>query len=394
MNILFVSAVLPYPLHSGGQIRMYQLLKRLSRKHEITLVSFIRSEDERAYAKDLDFCRDVHMVMRGRAWQLKYLIPALVGTYPFLLATYRNRDMRTLLAGLLKNTRFDLMHAEPFYVWPSLPQTTVPLVVSEHNVEYDVYRAYTGILSVIAAPVLLADAAKLKYWERAVWRHADGLTAVSRADAEVMEAYLSHSVDVVPNGVDCSEFPYRVPVKRDRYTVLFVGNFRWHPNRDAVLSLVRRIWPGIRQAIPQARLCVVGKDMPQRLRFLVTRAGGEIREDVNDIAAVYRDADVLVAPHGISGGTKFKMLEAMASGLPIVTTKEGMHGLDAEPDVHYMEAQTPEDCVVHVRALWDNSVLARSIAAAARRLVEERYQWDTIADTLDRTWKQTYAKRR
>ena len=101
MKILFVSAVLPYPLHSGGQIRIYNLLKRLSRHHSTTLVSFIRSEEERAYEKELGFCTSVHMVMRGRAWQPKYYIGAIFSSYPFLLCTYDNRRMRETLEGLM-----------------------------------------------------------------------------------------------------------------------------------------------------------------------------------------------------------------------------------------------------------------------------------------------------
>ena len=120
---------------------MYNLLKVLSRRHEITLVSFIRDEREREYKKNLDFCQNVEVVMRGRAWRPGYLLAALLGKFPWLLATYDNTVMRQLISDLLKGGPFDVVHIEPFYVLPSLPPLRVPLIVSEHNVEYDVYGA-------------------------------------------------------------------------------------------------------------------------------------------------------------------------------------------------------------------------------------------------------------
>ena len=122
MNILFVSAVLPYPLHSGGQIRIYNLLKQLSKRHSITLVSFIRDEREREMVRNLAFCHDVHVILRGRVWQPKYIIGAILGKFPLLLATYHHRKMQQLITDLLGSGRFDLVHIEPFYVWPSLPK--------------------------------------------------------------------------------------------------------------------------------------------------------------------------------------------------------------------------------------------------------------------------------
>ena len=122
MNILFVSAVLPFPLHSGGQIRIYNILKRLSKRHRITLLSFIREEGERDLAKHLDFCQSVRMVMRGRAWQPKYVFGSVLGKYPLLLASYDNAAMRQAIRDTVLRDQIDLIHLEPFYVWPALPK--------------------------------------------------------------------------------------------------------------------------------------------------------------------------------------------------------------------------------------------------------------------------------
>lgn len=390
MNILFVSAVLPYPLHSGGQTRMYHLLRMLSKRHRITLASFIRSESEREHISKLSFLADVRMVMRGRAWQPKYYFSAITGAYPFLLSTYDNEHMRSLLADLVTQ-RFDVMHLEPFYVWPSIPEHALPLVISEHNVEYEVYASYAEKLPFPALrPFFRWDVEKLKQWERLAWRKAHKLTAVSATDASVMESYVSHSVDIVPNGVDISSFPYRKPSISDHPVLLFAGNFRWHPNTEAADALVDRVYPAVRSVVPEAKLRIVGKDIPVPLSKRVKAAGGSVGDHVDDIAVEYRRADILVAPHAIGGGTKFKMLEAMASGLPVVTTRHGIAGLAAKPGVHYMEAETVREFAEAVQKLTARPETAVRLTTNARNLVESRYDWRNIAKTLENVWKNAH----
>lgn len=371
MNILFVSAVLPFPLHSGGQVRTYNLIKRLSRQHSITLVSFIRSQEERQYKKNLEFCHNVHMVMRGRAWQPRYMMKAF-GKFPFLLATYDNDVMQKTLDELLTTYQFDLLHIEPFYVWPSIPNTIIPIVVSEHNIEYEVYKKFTPSF-------FWWDTMKLKYWEQRIWKNATKLTAVSVKDAKVMEKHTGQKVAVVPNGVNLDTFRFRLPNITDHPTILFVGNFRWRPNREAARTLLVDIWPKITHVFPRATLWIVGKDMPNEFQKFAISA--------DDIVRVYYDADILVAPHAIGGGTKFKILEAMATGLPIVTTKAGVSGLAMKAGVHYLEAERREEFVDQITRVCDNRSLAEEVAKNSRKLIESTYTWDTIAEKLEYVWK-------
>jgi len=387
MKVLFVSAVLPYPLHSGGQIRIYNLLKRLSKRHAITLVSFIRNENEREYLPHLRFCKDVHVIMRGHAWQPKYYTHAVLGKYPFLLATYDNAYVRNTISRLFSEDSYDLIHIEPFYVMPSIPKISVPLVVSEHNVEYDVYGEYVRRFPIIPLrPLLAVDVWKLKFWEVTAWRKATALTAVSEDDATKM-GEVSRTVTVVPNGVDLATFTYATPVKKQSLALLFVGNFRWLPNRDAATMLAQRIWPKVRESLPDSTLTIVGRNVPPSVKSAVSRAGGIVREDVTDIASCYREADILVAPHAIAGGTKFKMLEAMASGLPIITTREGASGLGLTPGKEYIAAENADDFVEKIRSLSGNLVLRQKLSKAARACIEKRYAWDAISDRLEKVWK-------
>lgn len=363
MNVLFISALLPYPLHSGGQIRIYNLLKRLSKNHTISLFSFIRSEDERQHVKNLSFCKNVTMVMRGHAWQPSYITKSLFGSYPFLMETYHNSEMEKLLADAVN--QHDVIHIEPGYVWPSLPVTKTPIVVAEHNVEHMVYESYVNHFSFVPLrPFLSFDVAKLKKWEKIVWEKARAIVAVSDKDKITIESISGKNVSLVPNGVDVRAFSFK-PNKDFNFRFLYTGNFKWMENRDAASYLQKTIWPAVVRAYPNATLRIIGKGAPD----------GEVR----DIKTEYEKADVLIAPIRIGGGTKFKILEAMALGIPVITTSRGAQGLDSSA---LWIAENQEETLARIKEIIEN----RDKTKKARSIVEKYYNWDTIAKSLDTVW--------
>lgn len=389
MNILFISAVLPYPLHSGGQIRIYHLLKRLSKKHKVTLFSFIRNEEEREYIQHLSFLSNVETVYRGKALQPKYILGAL-GNLSWLLATYKNKSMTDRIAKELKDKSYDLFHIEPFYVYPSLPKTKLPIVVSEHNIEYTIYEQYVRKFPVpFMRPFLFLDVVKTRIWEEMVWKKSKACIAVSEEDKRVMDAARSAPVAIIPNGVDCNEYVFKSRVVSEKsLRCLFIGDFAWMPNKEAVSVLLQRIWPEIHTRFPSAKLTIVGKQFPLSLNKYVT---GDIRcvGRVSDIASIYDSHNVLLAPMGIGGGTKFKLLEAFATGIHVLTTKQGAMGLSVSPTKEYLEVYTPNDYVKALEFLCTDNKHAEVMARNARKTIETVYNWDIIADQLDKVWKQS-----
>lgn len=391
MKILFISAVLPYPLYSGGQVRVYNLLRELSKKHKIILLSFIRNEGEREEAKRLDFLERVEVVYRGRAWQPKYVIASL-GKYPFLLNTYNNREMREKIAELLRGHKFDGIHIEPFYVWPSLPETDLPIVAGEHNIEYEVYRAYVEQMRVPIVKQLFAyDAGKLKWWEEQVWKKAKHVITVSDDDKEVVKNFNPH-VTVVPNGVDTEHFTYNKNLLTKRLNIFFVGSFRWMQNRDAVRELVEKIWPLIKEKYLSAQLNIVGKSADNSLKSLIVLGGGELKEGVGDIREEFKNATLLLAPIKIGGGTSYKILEAMAAGVPVFTSPLGANGLRVENGKHLYICNSPDDYLQAVNKIMTDSDFCDELRCEARKLIEDRYSWANIAKLMDKVWEKAYGR--
>jgi len=210
MRILFISAVFPYPLYSGGQIRIYNLLKEASRHHDMTLCAFTRDKAENRYIQKLNFCKKVHTVLRGSAWQFQYVARAIFGKYPFVFSTYDLPEMRAIIEKELSGGSYDLIHIEPGYVFPSLPKTTLPLVVGEHNIEHVVYEGFIRSFPIVPLrPLLFVDVLKLRAWERNVWNKANHIVAVSANDASTIASVVSNGkVTIAPNGVDVAAFPF------------------------------------------------------------------------------------------------------------------------------------------------------------------------------------------
>lgn len=392
MKILFVSALLPYPLHSGGQVRVYNLLKILSRKHEITLLAFIRDQEEQKLVKNLAFCHRVETVFRGHAWQPGYVLSSILGKYPFLFSTYNNYEMRRRINEELVQEKPDLIHLEPGYVWPSLPKSPIPTVVAEHNIESTIYEGYVRRYPLVPLrSFLYLDVLKLKYWERQVWRSARAILTVSELDAAVVKSQTKNAaVFVVPNGVDPAIFPFKPKVKiSPPLTFLFIGNFSWLQNRDALRFLLRDLWPVIRSRFPKVQLQIVGKQMPEDLRLLVRKNQAKTLEDLNDITSQYHQADIMLAPIRVGGGTKFKILEAMASGIPVITTTSGAKGLVIADRREVMIADNAETTIAAIKELLKTKV-RQALVSAARKRIEELYTWEHIAETQAAVWQRIY----
>ncbi len=389
MKIFMLTPYLPYPLYSGGQIRSYQLLKFLARRHQITLVSLIRHASEKQYVKDLEpFCDRIIVVKRRKAWSLLNILLAAFSPFPFLIAIYYSRQLKELVRKELAREKYDLIHAETFYVMPSIPETSVPILLVEQTIEFKVYQHFAhnfGFL--LLRPLLYFDVFKLKFWEQYFWRKATRVVAMSDADKHVMQqAIPSRDIDIVPNGVDLSFFVFKKGVSTTPPTILFVGNFNWLQNREAVHRLVSEVWPRILEKIPRAKLWIVGRNPTAGILAL---RNGQVKVGmVTDIRDAFESSDILVAPLYGPGGTRYKILEAMAAGVPVVTTRAGIEGIHARDGEDVLVRNEAEEIAQAVVTLANNSSLYRNLARNARRLIEQEYNWHSIAAGLDELYRE------
>ncbi len=385
MKILMLTPYLPYPLLTGGQTRSYNLIKRLSSLgHQITLFCLVKSNQERKHVSELEkFCKEVQVFSRPeKPWTLKNILKTGLSFYPFLVIRNWAKGECLAIEKKLKEDDFDLIHAETFYVMPHIPKTKIPILLVEQTIEYLVYRHFADSYKLPGIKQLLyIDVAKMKHWELKYWKRASRVVAMSQEDKKSMLFQLpSLHVDIVPNGVDSNYFGEKVKEKSKSPVILYLGNFTWLQNREAVEVLISKVWPKIKENIPDAKLWIIGKDAKD---FFLKLESDSIRVDeVSDVREVYQQASVLVAPIYGGGGTRYKNFEAFASGLPVVTTSIGIRGTNAQDGKEVIIRDTPQEIAEAAINLLIDRKLYQKIADNAKRMVKGKYDWDPIAKKL------------
>lgn len=389
MKILLVSSYLPYPLHSGGHIRLYNLLKQIQKDHEVTLIC-----EKRQHQTDVDvrevqkICKNVITVDRRKQWGYKNIFQTGFSVYPFLITGHTLAQLRDGIDQALQNEHFDLIHVETSYVLQNVPDTRIPIVLIEHNIEYLVYKRYASNAPFLLKPFLYFDVFKLKMIEEKFWYRATKVIAVSEQEKKQMN--VPHSV-VVPNGVDIEKFKLKDLAKRNNkkiQKILFIGDFKWIQNRDTVKWILQNIWPRIKTQLPAATLWIVGKNIPQSITSLSEEDRNVIFDTQNTMEShtIFSEADVLLSPIRVGGGTSYKILEAMASGTPVVTNKLGAEGLKAEKRDDVLVAESPEELAKAVVTVLTDDKLYATIAKNARKQIEEHYSWEKIAKQLEEVY--------
>ena len=391
MKILMLTPYLPYPLHSGGQIRSYNLIKNLSQKHQITLFSFIRSAKELVHIAELEkYCTKVKVFKRRQAWDPRNILISALTPYPFLVAIYLSKSVKNAIRRELASN-YDLIHAETFYVMPNLPKpTNIPTLLVEQTIEYMVYQRFVEDFKFfLLKPLLYFDVLKIKLWEKYFWQKATRLVAMSQSDKQIMEKSVKdRKVDVVANGVDVEHFTESRIAKAVNQTILFVGNFKWLPNKDAAKFLVTDIWPKIHQQLPRAKLWIVGRNPTSEILDLSNQKNVTVSGEVDDIREAFQKSSVLLAPIRNGRGTKYKVLEAMASQVPVVTTKLGIEGIAAINQSSVLIAETADGLADKTIQVLTDKNLAAKLAANGKKLVYNQYNWQAISKELDQIYQQ------
>lgn len=390
MNILIVSSYLPFPLFSGGHIRLYNLIKELSRKHKITLICEKRDYQGNVEVSELKkFCKKVITVDRKKQWTIGNILKTGLSLQSFLVTGHANLEMKREIRRELNESQFDLIHVETSYVMQNIPPIDIPLVLVEHNVEYLVYKRFADNAPIFLRPLLYIDVFKLRYWEENIWKNVAKLVSVSEIEKKIMSK-IRNDVILVSNGVDVEKFKTKSdqrPATSEK-KILFIGEFRWVQNVNAIEWILKEIWPRLRaEFIPSMisgiKLWVVGRNIPESIKKLASDKNIIFDDNApKETELIYQKADLLLAPIRVGGGTSFKILEAMASGVPVITTPLG-NAIGALENEEIVIAKTPEEFVRCIKKLIEDKKFSNVISENARKLVEEKYNWQKISEDLN-----------
>jgi glycosyltransferase involved in cell wall biosynthesis len=385
-TVLAITSELPWPLTSGGRLRTFYLLRALTRRYQVRLVTAVRDGQEAGIAVLANGGLVVHPARvppRARWREALRVLGAALRREPYVF--YRRHDcrpVRRVLRDQLGRGRVDLLyldHLDAHVFRKFFPR--VPVVMDLHNIYSTLARRVAGEqASWLRRVYLRREASLLEKMERWAAQRADVLLTVSADERDHYEALGAKAVYLVPNGVDCSAFQgWDAGRPAGRPLVLYLGAMSWGPNVSAAQFLAREVLPRVRLRLPEACLRIVGRDPAPTVRELANMPGVEVTGEVPDVRPHLREATVLAVPLEAGGGTRLKILEAFAAGLPVVSTPVGCEGLGVTSGEELLMVERDRFPAAVSELLQDRSLRHR-LASRARALVQERYDWAIVGE--------------
>jgi glycosyltransferase involved in cell wall biosynthesis len=394
MRIILLTQVVPNPPDSGPKIKTHNVLRYLAQRHEIHLVSFVRSDAEAAHARALgNYCRagvTTVPIQRSRVRDVGYLLRSLITGRPFLIERDDSRVMRRVLAEIVSTSHYDAVHADQLSMAQFAADLPVAVrVLDEHNAVWTIVRRAARREAWLRRLPAELEWRKLKAYEGALCRQFDQVTLVSEDDRRDLERASGGSFTscVVPIAIDATELGWE-PRGAEATNILSVATMFYPPNVEGVLWFANESLPLIRREVPDTRFLIVGSRPPRPVTELASdiERGCTVTGYVADLGPLLRASAVLVVPVHSGSGMRVKILEAFARGIPVVSTRVGVEGIDAQDGVHLLVTDEPAEFARAVTRVLRNPDLGRRLAAAGRRLVEERYDWRTALAALDQVY--------
>ena len=375
----------PYPTNTGGKNRAHHMLKYSGVDIKKHLFSFIRDDSWRDSVVEMEKIgvEVVGTAVRKKVYDVKN-ISGLVGGNSIFRTLYFSREILADLLRIIADKKIDIAHFESFYtafyISDEIRNLGVKQVFGTENIEYQVYGEHAKNANFLLKPLFRFQVDKIREEEISLFKKADLCIAVSDADAEEVKKYVGEC-EVIRNGVDIDEFKFNLPKNKKGIRLLFAGNFTYFPNIDAINYFYNSVF---RELDDEITLTVVGKKAKDLK--LANDKRVVIREFVPKIQDEYKDADVVVAPIRLGGGTNFKILEAMASGTPVISLPDRLEGLDVRDGEHLVVVIEGSEFKPKLDELLNDLELRRKLAKNARELVEHEYSWKVIGNNLNTVW--------
>lgn len=384
-KILFVTYDFPYPTDSGGKTRAFNLIKFAHKDTESVLFSFVRTEPSDSDQEELRRIgvRKIHTARRNSKKDLKSILGVFTKSSIFK-NLYFDPKIEEKIIKIIKEENIDVVHFESyytgFYITENLARENVKTVLGTENIEHQLYDLYTEKNApFLTRPVLRREVRKIQSEEDYMIEKADAVVAVTQSEQKYVNDHGAKKSMVIENGVDIEYF--KNTVHKEKSDILFIGNFSYFPNIDAVRYLYTEILPHLPKEI---KVKIVGKNYTklgirdERVNFI---------DYIDDIRDAYSTAFVFVSPIRIGGGTNFKVLEAMATRTPIVADPSRVKDLGATPGRDILIARDGREFAEKIQELYESRKLQEQIAQNALEFVSTNYSWKNIGEKLNNLWQ-------
>ena len=396
LNILFVSPTVPYPTIDGGRIRVSNLVSNLCQINKVTFLTFITSPKDEEGVKKL---QDLGIEVIGVRWNysnttsnLPVLLSQIIRGKPLTIAKYYSPKMVDELRRLLNMHKFDVIHFEMLHTGQyllTLPSSHLAkTILDQQNIDSLIWqRLFTTERNLLKKLAYYWQYRSFSAFEKKICPEFSKCVCVSEEDRKrLTQICPDANTDVAPNGVDLDYF---IPAEKDEQEskLVFTGSMDWQPNEDAVLFFCEHIFPFIKAKMPDMTFYIVGSNPTDRVLRLNDIEGVTVTGFVDDVRSYIADAAVYVVPLRIGGGTRLKILQAFAMNKAVVSTSVGSEGLDVTNGYNIIVSDDPHQFADSVIQLLKDKQLRRKLGGNGRSLVQEKYDWKSIAKKLDSIYR-------
>jgi glycosyltransferase involved in cell wall biosynthesis len=412
MNVLWIAHAVPYPPKAGFLLRSYNLLRALARRQTVDLVAFVQepwmttlfaslevglAESECALK---EFCRHVTFLPIDsitRPWGKQVTaLTAAMRHRAYTTTWLQSPAARSAIARRVRAASYDIAHFDTIGLAPyrSLAQS-LPATLTHHNIEsHMMFRRAENATNALTRAYFLHEARALRAYEQRTAGDFAAHITCSTLDSERLREIAPRATAVeIPNGVDCDFFRSESLAERPQ-SLIFVGTMNWYPNIDAMLFFLRDIWPDLKRRVPAVTLDIAGSNPPKSLTDLAaTLDGVTVHGYVPDVRPMLDAAALVVCPIRDGGGTKLKILDALAMEKCVISHPVACEGIDVTADENVILASTPSEFVNQIVALLPDEPRRRRIGAAGRALVEAQYSYGAIGERFNDVMQDAARKR-
>ncbi|MEF8698930.1 MAG: TIGR03087 family PEP-CTERM/XrtA system glycosyltransferase [Candidatus Accumulibacter sp. UW26] len=387
MKILYLCHRFPFPPKRGGKIRPFNMIRHLSASgHRVTVCSLARSPQEADEAQGIaPYCVNFAIEQVSDPLQTLRMVARLPLPTPSSMGYFYSPALKQRVDHLLASEPWDLIFVHCSSVAQYVEQVRdVPKILDFGDMDSQKWLEYANYKPFPLSLGYRLEGNKVLAAEKRLAGLFDLCTATTRAEWETLEGYRTGvASDWFPNGVDSDFFcPSTEPYDPD--TLSFIGRMDYYPNQECMARFCQQIWPQLRSRRPQIKLSIIGADPSPAMRKLGELPGVTVTGSVPDVRPFVRQSALMVAPLNIARGTQNKILEAMAMGVPVVTSRIAAGGVDAEPVTHFLVADRAEEYSAAILGILDNPAERQRLALAGRQRMLSNHAWPHSMARLDR----------
>ncbi|MCU0666426.1 MAG: glycosyltransferase, partial [Candidatus Omnitrophica bacterium] len=369
-TLLLITPFLPLPVKSGGQVKMFTSLNKLSEKYDIILISFIRHLEEKQYLPELNkLCKQVHTVVCDPTWKSRFDKISL----PIFVKYFYSKEMEETIKNCLQAHPIDLVqveYANMAYYAQSI--SGIPKILVEHDAS--IYTLNKSCEKPAFGKIFrFLDWMNFKRFQKNIYRYFDKIIAFTDEDARIIQkATSADKINIIPISIDVDNYKPHSDCPRD-IDILFIGHMLHYPNIDGLRYFIKKILPLIKENNPKFKFNIIGSGLRKEEFGIKDNENISVTGEVGDVKEYLARAKILVVPIRLGSGIKVKILEAMAAGVPVVATEEAASGLKAVNGKDLYIASSREDFANKVLDLLQDKTKRNTMASNAKKVIKDYY---------------------